>query len=347
MPADSRSGLTLVEPVPRFAIDEDTPNSTMAAVAAAMQAAGMESVTYPYLMGISGTAFRFQIRESWCPSSPHSDVGPFELTHNIWPALPYDFARCNTGPRVLGPGDPVYAAIRASIQRNVPAVFMNAEAGLVVGYLESGELVSLDNYVNLRAGEAEVDWIAPHPGPFVDPFGRYGSLCIANAPKPKPPKLRENATAALELAVAMFGAGVREGDLHIGAQGWQYWLSGLQDGSIGTDDGRRHGNWWMYVNLIDARRCAGCFLRLISPEFTPQAAGHLVLAAEAYEEMASVVLPAARPAGLPASPLSVWPGWVPEWTGECRAEQARCVANALELERRALREIEEALQAQT
>ena len=54
------------------------PNTVFKSTAITLQAMG-EDVSYEFLMGISGAAFRVQLHEEWCPSSPHPDCG-FDCT---------------------------------------------------------------------------------------------------------------------------------------------------------------------------------------------------------------------------------------------------------------------------
>ena len=66
----------------------DRESSVHAAQAAAMAAAG-EDITYEYLLGVSGLAFRMQVsKEGLCPSSPHSFCG-YQCVARSVQALPW------------------------------------------------------------------------------------------------------------------------------------------------------------------------------------------------------------------------------------------------------------------
>lgn len=112
-------------------------NTVISCYATAMRAVG-EDCTYPYLMGVSGAAFRFQLSQGgWCGSSPHAYCG-FQCGKAAVDALPYEV--------VSYPGkadDPntvakARAAVVASIDAGVPALASSEESSLIVGYVDGG-----------------------------------------------------------------------------------------------------------------------------------------------------------------------------------------------------------------
>ncbi len=80
----------VIEGVGRLQWGKGQENTFMGALAAVMQSIG-EDVSYDYLMGVSGAAFRLQIHQpDWCPSAPDAGCG-FNCAGAATEALGYKF----------------------------------------------------------------------------------------------------------------------------------------------------------------------------------------------------------------------------------------------------------------
>ena len=120
-------------------------NSVLTCLAGALQYAG-EPVSYVYLMGASGRAFRLQF--SWCPSCPRAVVG-----YNVLdPALRVTGFAAHSYPLAVWEGETRHqrgatghelecarAALRASIDAGLPVLMCSEESDLLVGYEPIGE----------------------------------------------------------------------------------------------------------------------------------------------------------------------------------------------------------------
>jgi len=86
LPAEFAS--KVLEGVEKLQWGKGQENTFMGALTAAMRAIG-EDVTYDYLMGVSGAAFRLHFHQpNWCPSSPDATCG-FDHFEPVMKALGY------------------------------------------------------------------------------------------------------------------------------------------------------------------------------------------------------------------------------------------------------------------
>lgn len=313
-------------------IPGDYSNSVHAAEARIMQALG-EDITYEYMMGVSGTAFRMQVHERGCPSSPHSFCG-YQTIQGAVEALPWHVVPYECKTEEADSRKKTRAAVMASIDKGVPCQYGNEEDGIIIGYQEDGE-----------------EWICLHPyqfntDPFVETKWPWG-VGVFTSRKDQQPDRKACVRKSLELALKMDST-KHKGDYRCGQEAWNYWIATLEDDARfapNLEESKQfsqHGNFWIFESLIDARKAAAIYLRDVARDFPGDAQGHLTSAAENYEEMVEVL-----------SPRPTWeiapPPWdtesVKAWTGAMRHEQARLLRQALTLECQALGEIKRALAA--
>jgi hypothetical protein len=310
----------------------DRESSVHAAQAAAMAAVG-EDISYEYLVGVSGLAFRMQVsKDGLCPSSPHSFCG-YACHVRSSQALPWVLQLFEAKPKDAEKIQVARQAIMASIDRGVPVQYGSEEDGIIVGYQKGGE-----------------EWICYHPmreggtKTFVETQWPWGILIFVEPKRELPPK-RELAIGALEQAVAMSRA-QEAGDYHVGFAAWDAYLErlqALQGADEETQKGDMLGNSWIYECLAQYRHAAALYLREIAAAFSAQAEGHLLQAADLYERMSNEILQDSEHCLITIAPLPWTPKEGEAWTNEMRRDQIARLGIALPLEREAIREIESAL----
>jgi hypothetical protein len=311
----------------------DRESSVHAVQAAAMEAVG-EDISYEYLLGVSGLAFRMQVsKNGLCPSSPHSFCG-YECHARSSQALPWKLKLFETKP---GDAEKVAAARQAvveSIDRGVPVQYGSEEDGIIVGYQKGGD-----------------EWICYHPmreggmQTFVETTWPSGILLFTE-PKEEQPTRRELALGALEQAVEMAGAG-EAGDYHVGLKAWEDYvaqLNALQDADEERRKGDMLGNSWIYECLAQYRGAAAQYLRDVAGEFDLATAGHLLKASDLYARMSNEVLQDQEHCLITIAPLPWALRGGETWTNEMRRDQIGRLEAAMPLERQAVKEIESGLE---
>jgi len=310
----------------------DKESSVHAAQEAVMQAIG-EDITYEYLVGVSGLAFRMQVsKEGLCPSSPHSFCG-YECVARSTRSLPWTVRIFEVKPEDADKVQEARRAVVESIDRGVPVQYGSEEDGVIVGYQKEGR-----------------EWICIHPlrdrgkKTFVETKWPWG-IAVFTQRKPGVPSQRELALEALRQAVAMAGA-QEAGNYFVGFRAWDIYIERLK-ALDGADEKTRKdamvGNAWIYECLAQYRGLAAWYLRAIADEFDSRAAGHLKNAAGLFEKMSNQVLSDEKHCVITVAP---YPWDLKEgkmWTTALRQDQVKRLEQALPLEREAIGEIEKAL----
>jgi len=312
-----------------MATNEKTPNTTMAAFALALQAAG-EDLTYEYLMGVSGSAFRFQLAEDWCVTSTISHCG-YETETNMFAAIPYEVTCLNVEEDDVEGVQRARRAVAASIDKGIPAVYRIMEDGLIVGYEETNTA-----------------FLCVHPQERFTPRGIFVEerwpwcIFVLEEGEAQEGDARHFAQNALQLAVDLFHKDREHDQPLCGPPAWTAWIEEVRDDALCESWDRWLSNWWLYLSLLSARRSAASYLRTVAGEFPDASSDHLLRAAELYGTMTSEVLPDPSAEVAPCA-LDGNRGYAPEWSKEARLRQADLLKTALELEKKAIAEIEQAL----
>jgi len=307
-------------------------SSVHAAQEAAMRAVG-EDVTYDYLLGVSGLAFRMQVsRGSFCPSSPHSFCG-YRCVARSREALPWEVQVFETKPDKTEGLSAARQAVVHSIERGVPVQYGNEEDGIIIGYQRMGE-----------------EWICLHPlrdrgqKPFVTGERAWG-VAVFTHRKPEMPPRRDLALGALQQAVRMARADDAD-NYYVGFRAWDDYirrLKAMETADDGTKNEALLGNAWIYECLASYRASASKYLREIAEDFEAPVAERLVRAADLYERLSNGVLREGSPDATSITPYPRGPDQGKPWTTEIRQEQVRRLEAALLLERPAIAEIEAAI----
>jgi len=311
-------------------------NSVMAATAALAQTLGVDA-TYDFLMGVSGTAFRFQIHNvNPCPSSPHAHVG-FETGQAAFDALPWQ-TRHYSGEQQ----DALRAAVKASLEKGLPVMAGTEECGLIVGQEGAGD----DAVLLWRTGmgahfigkERDKNGIRRSA-----PGMKVWGADVIEGDRPMPDR-RTAVRRSLEVAVEMSETAVDPDGKYIrGPGGYKQWKNYLADWASVVVDGHDQeltiGNAFIYRSLIQYRRCAARYLRQYGPLLGPEAQIHLQRAADLYAQMADRLEKDAHNAPWPWEMKN--PG--KEWTDEMRQAEIQAIEEAQALDAQAIEAIRQAL----
>ena len=308
--------------------------SIIACIAGAMAALGEVELTYPYLMGVSGAAFRVQMGyPRWCPSAACADCG-YDCTPGAMKATGF---RLTSIPVVDDPDHLEQAAARAaeavrqSVDRGIPLLYISEESGLAVGYRNDGKRI-------VRPYEAPdtTDYVETEDWPWV-----LGVI----EPEDEPMDRRQAVADSLRLAVRLART-ERFGDYVSGFAALEHWSEAL------LDDGRfaeltpenwwpiAHGNGWCYPSLWSARYNAARYLREVADEWDDPARSKLLELAGVYQRMHQT-LSRTQPEFDCIWSLQPWMLKSPaNWTRAIREKESALLREALAIEREAVTKIE-------
>ncbi|MCG3179389.1 MAG: hypothetical protein BIFFINMI_01724 [Phycisphaerae bacterium] len=318
-------------------------SSTMRCLAIALQTIG-EPVTYEYLLGASGLAFRLQVYEpGWCPSSPHACVGA-DCAARAVAAVDYEEigheAKADDAAGVAR----VRKAIVASIDAGAPVIYHHYEDGLVVGYEKDGKVLlgraypGFGSRKDAGAGIYELtEW---------SPFA-YGTL----KKRARPVDRRAIAVNAIRAATEMwstprFKAG-EDSYYTCGRAAYEAWIADLRDDSrfekVDQKDFRnlRHHNAYIFYCLVECRTAAASYLHDVARLFEGEAADRVGRAAALYGRLRDLLTERC------VTDVAAMP-WMPggkQWTADMRHAQADLLAKAADMDAAAIAELEKALAA--
>jgi len=228
--------------------------SVHAAMEAVLRAAG-EEMSYDYLVGVSGLAFRLQVHfdGGFCPSAPHPANG-FECLELARAASPLQMEFLNAYQVEGADRTAVLDKVKASIDRGIPVQYGSEEDGVVVGY-QGAELLCLHPYKDYKTPFEETEW----------PWG----FCVYPAKKAEAPDRHALAIASLRQAVAMAHEPSRDGNW-VGFRAWEQYIRNLTALDQADESARRgsmQGNGWMYECLCACRNIAAAYLREIAEDY--------------------------------------------------------------------------------
>jgi hypothetical protein len=288
---------------------------------------------YWYLMAVSGAAFRLQIhRNSWRVISPDLICG-YDLAEPLFNACGVTCDRiwvCGNNARIADARNRVIRSLRDGL----PVIGLGMEGrtyhGLVVGLTFDVKLLALDYSVPGQLHEVleKLVWCYHVPSGFAE----------------MPPRLAQIKQAfrlALELTTT-----ARRRSFHLGLDAYDYWYSTLSNPEHHdpyADDWRvrerNEGNFWIYANLVEARRCAAQFCTSVADEL-PECATPARALADIYSSVVSELEPLLqRKVVRRDRDISV----ARPWTMHDRRKQAKLLRAARGLEERAVPLLEETL----
>ena len=322
----------LIDTVAHLEFGQGEDNTFVGSFRRLLQSQGKD-VPYWYLMGVCGAAFRIQIhRNSWRMNSPDLICG-FELTDYLFNAFGMEYERiwvCGDQEKIS------YArnALSRSLDKSIPAIGLGLDGksyhGIVIGRQPTGAFMALDYSL---------------PG-YPHAVAEKMVWCYHVVTDSRPLLTeREQLIQGLGLA-RQFLTQTRAKSFHLGLDAYEYWYSTLvnpQHHNPYEDDwrakDRNNGNYWIFINLLDARIAAGRFCRDAAQRF-PACAENLKKLAEIYESITTILKPFIMHKVIrPDTKISrAWP-----WTLHQRRKQAKCLLEIKALEETGLPIIDDIL----
>ena len=333
VPVARQDGRVWIEPFEELRWDWTQTNSTLRCWAIIYQTLGLD-ITYADLMGLTAMAFRLQLHEQWCGSSPHLSMGWEGGAELLGKASPFQIVPL--GVKADDPESVETARRRVcdSIDRGIPVIATSEEDGLIVGYGDSGATLLWHAY----SKGAKLNWGKMEQWP-------WGVGLLER--RPSPPDRPACYRASLQAAVELWGT-AKFGDYYSGQAAYDKWIRELRDQSrfAGLDEkGLRSlagNNAFIFDSLYNARRCAVQYLERIADAFGPEQQEHLRRACELYREVGAALLGGAdRPTVVAPYPHEWKPGQT--WTQEQRLRQASNLERAGQLEAQAIEALRQVL----
>jgi len=126
-----------LEGIEGFSFEEYT-SSVHGSQAKILEALGTP-LSYEYLLGVSGLAFRFQVfKEALCPSSPHSCCGYMCVSRST-KSSPWNIKIFEVKSEDTERVQELRDAVKESIDRGFPLQYGSIEDGIIIGYQKNGE----------------------------------------------------------------------------------------------------------------------------------------------------------------------------------------------------------------
>ena len=340
-------------------------DSFIACITGVMAALG-EEFSYPYLMGVSGAAFRVQMHQpNWCPSAACAGPG-YNCIPGAMAATGYRLTEIDTQRE----GKPLpegiakaFETVTSSIDRGLPVILFGGEAGLIVGYHADGRRIVRpyghddDGYVETAAAGAEP---AASELPRAVYVGDWGWGVYVVEPHDVPMDRRTAVTNSLRLAVTLAKT-ERFGNYLSGFAALEHWIEALLDDSrfaaLTPENWFQTalGNGYSYPCLWSARLNAEKYLReaadLTTAGETPASRyvfdepirTRLLELAGLYEQM-HLTLNRTAPEFACTYSLMPWRLQSPiNWTRTLRQKQSNLLREMCDIEHKAIAKIESLL----
>lgn len=272
-------------------------------------------------MGLSAAAFKLTVWRPWCPSAGVCDVVA-DCPDRALAVFGYSMARFPAEDGQVA--EDARRAIVESIDRGMPALYMNGEFNLIVGHVDGGKRWICQPYAG-GAGYKRMERLEGFLGP-------AWWVNVLHDDKEAPPRrqaLLDSIRAAVRLART---PSFEEGSFN-GFAAYEAWAEDLDSP---PEEPNLHANAYVYSILLSSRAAAGEYLRAVAGEFDGGAAGRLTAAGGRYDRVARRMLDGRACVAQP---------WKESWTPENRAIQADIMRQNLADERVAIGELEQFLAA--
>jgi len=283
-------------------------------------------VPYWYIMAVSGAAFRLQIHyNSWRMVSA-DPISGFELTGNFGKAFGISLEQvwtCGIREKVKKAN----AEIRKTLQQGKPVIGLGMDGrnyhGLIVGSTPNEKLLAFDCSI---------------PGiPHAVAENLVWCYHLVSKIKSAPDKFKQFKQAmklALKLAETK-----RFKSFHIGLDAYDYWYSILTNPTHYDPYGnnwqileKNDGNYWVFINLYDARKAAAKFCETAAGDF-PELSEKLNFLSSLYNEMVLKLKPLLdRKIVRPGKHINQGR----PWTIFERRKQAKCLMEVKALEEKSI-----------
>lgn len=217
-----------------------------------------ENYSYEQIMGISGACYRLSFCDIWDWSATDALVS-YDYSSVLFNSLGYEAvwaSRLNKSER-----EKERERIVDDILNNKPVLAINLriapEWGVITGYKEDGKRLYCRTYFDEEYLNDKEDYLESDFWPFlIQHFGekKEGLSDI------------ERLRSSLETMVNSFNAPCERG-YYQGREGYEHWILGLSNDELWNSskeeevERRLQVNDALLLNLIDARRCAGTYLK--------------------------------------------------------------------------------------
>lgn len=247
----------VLDGVPRLSYGSGERFTPMGSLRAVAEYMGID-VTYPWLMGSSGGAFRTAWSDHWSLEMTHS--APEDLVANGGRVCGLD---CTS--HVNGDQEEAWRSIKTSIDASRPVISCGLagapEFCVIYGYREDPQSLHVTGYFQR---EAEVPY-KPWMGWNYEGYGQFPLVLVRKAETEKLSLGSEGLERALRFSEGEgpLAARARDRGLHFGLEAYDAWANALKE--VGGDLEGKAFNMALNLNaMLDARRTAGEYLQIIA-----------------------------------------------------------------------------------
>ncbi len=236
-----------------------TSNTFLACVALLEENIGSKT-DYTDLVGLSGYGFRIQVLSGLCPSAPDACCGK-NIGEDILTTLGYSYKYLNLSNLdsisdhcTIQNNSELKNLVKNSIQLGYPLLALNLidtpEWGLITGYQNDCTQFWCRTFYDKTDGYE----IAQN-----QPWDVYAIQ------KVKTPNFENAYNKSLKIALEMYETSEYNG-YHSGIEAYRFWIEQLSNEKAFKEMSKenfadaRHGNWWTYMSLIEARQYCASYL---------------------------------------------------------------------------------------
>ena len=320
-------GRVFIESAPKLGWGTGKENTFMGALYSTLNSIGDE-VTYEYLMGISGAAFRLHFHPVWCPSSPDATCG-FDTSTVAFNALGYDTEALFVDANDKSLKEKMMEKIIPSIDDGVPVIAIDLikvpDWGVITGYTNNGdELLCRTYYDNPDLDEYSIAEKTP-----------WSIFVIKKNNGRKDEK--EVIMNSLKLAIALSKTESFEKYIS-GFAAYEYWIDGLLNETLYKDYSKAkekiQPNAWIYYSLLDSRKAAIRYLISIRNKISIKELDKII---GNYRKVVELLFDNLKYVPFP------WQLEDKQWNGEMRKQQAETLKEILSVEKEIVGLIENAI----
>ncbi|MFQ5838086.1 MAG: hypothetical protein ACE5HJ_04810 [Thermoplasmata archaeon] len=249
----------ILEGVPGLSFAKGERFSSIGALKAVATFLGAD-VSYSWLMGISGAAFRICWSDNWSMEMTYSAPEDVVANGGKWLGL-----RCTS---LLNPSpEDAWERIRDSIDSSIPVLSCGLagapEFCLIYGYAEEPRRLFVRSYF-LEEGEGEIPF-QPWMGWNYSGYGRMPLVLLDRREREVETMAEESLQRALQFSKGEgpLAADAENRGLHFGIQAYDAWIEALKE--VEGDLEAMAFNMALNLNaLLDARRTAGEYLQILA-----------------------------------------------------------------------------------
>ena len=253
-------------------------DTLVGATTAVAQALGSRDVTYDYLSGVSGSAFRVQIgAEDWRIEAPFGTVGADEAQPAA-AALGWALNWSRTDPKDAAAVKVRNDAIVRSIDAGWPVLLAREECSIIVGYDAADK-----SFIVRQVGAGQ-----PGYAPLKDELAAWHAVGIIEQAQQTAPARRATVLRSLSRASSLWQM-PDTGGFAEGKRAYDLWAQRLEDDAAYADAKNAGAaclpNGYAYCCLDTARAAAAAYLVSAAAELDGEAADRVRNAAALYQQV--------------------------------------------------------------